>query len=223
MEILEMKNLFIAFGLALLSAGLVFGQSTDIKKGEVYVGYSNGQIDTGVDSGSSINDFFRDRENFNGFEVSGVYNLGRWFGVKGDFSAHFNSTRFNEVFPDPSGPVTVNTKNSNSLYNFLGGIQVKDNNKSGTWKPFAHALIGAAHARSKFTELTCTTSTGTTCPTGFTNETFSDTGLAGAIGGGLDIRLNDKIQIRAIQIDYNPVRIGGFTNHNARFGAGIVF
>jgi hypothetical protein len=223
MEILDMKRLFIALGLTLLSTLLAFGQSSDIKKGEVYVGYSNGQIDTGVDSGSSINDFFRDRENFNGFEASGVYNLGRWFGIKGDFSAHFNSTRFNETFPDPSGPIVVNTKNSNSLYNFLGGIQVKDNSRSGTWKPFAHALVGAAHARSKFTELTCTTSIGTTCPTGFTNDTFSDTGLAAAFGGGLDIRINDKFQIRAIQIDYNPVRMGGFTNHNARIGAGIVF
>lgn len=218
-----MTRLFAALGLAIFSTAIIFGQSADIKKGEFYVGYSNGQIDTGVDSGSSINDFFRDRANFNGFEASGVYNLGRWFGVKGDFSAHFQSQRLNEVFPDPTGPVNVTTKNNNSLYNFLGGVQVKDNRNSGTWKPFAHALIGAAHARSKFTELTCTTATGTTCPTGFTNETISDTGLAGAIGGGLDIRVSDHFQIRAIQIDYNPVRIGGFTNHNARFGAGIVF
>jgi len=218
-----MKNVFMAIGLFLLSTIVAFGQAdADIKKGEGFIGYSNGQIDTGVDSGSSINDFFRDRENFNGFEASGVYNLSRYFGVKGDFSAHFNSTRFNETFPGTT-PVTVNVKNSNTLYNFLGGVQVKDNSNSGTWKPFAHALIGAAHARSEFTELTCTTATGTTCPTGFTDDTFSDTGFAGAFGGGLDIRLNDHIQIRAIQIDYNPVHIGGFTNHNARISAGIVF
>lgn len=220
-----MKKAVIIFGLLMLSASVIFAQTStsDIKKGEVYVGYSNGQIDTGIDSGSSINDFFRDRESFNGFEASGVYNLGRYWGIKGDFSAHFNSNRFSEVFPDPTGPVTVSVKNSNSLYNFLGGVQVKDNSKAGRFKPFAHALVGAAHARSKFTELTCTTSTGTTCPTGFTNETFSDTGFAAALGGGLDIRVNDNFQIRAIQIDWNPVRIGGFTNHNARFGAGIVF
>src|SRR4029078_1976006 len=145
----EMKKFLMAFGLSLLSTTVFYAQATtDIKKGEVFVGYSNGQIDTGVDSGSSINDFFRDRENFNGFEVSGVYNLSRYFGVKGDFSAHFNSTRFNESFPGTT-PVTVNVKNSNSLYNFLGGVQVKDNSNSGTWKPFAHALVGAAHARSE--------------------------------------------------------------------------
>jgi hypothetical protein len=94
----EMKKYVLALGLSLLSTAVCLAQTTDIKKGEVFVGYSNGQIDTGVDSGSSINDFFRDRENFNGFEVSGVYNLSRYFGVKGDFSAHFNSTRFNGRF-----------------------------------------------------------------------------------------------------------------------------
>ena len=219
----EMKKYVLALGLSLLSTAVCLAQTTDIKKGEVFVGYSNGQIDTGVDSGSSINDFFRDRENFNGFEVSGVYNLSRYFGVKGDFSAHFNSTRFNETIPG-TPTVDISVKNSNSLYNFLGGVQVKDNSTEGTWKPFAHALVGAAHARSKFTELTCTVAgTGTPCPTGFTDETFSDTGFAGAFGGGLDIKVSDNFQIRAIQVDWNPVRMGGFTNNNVRIGAGIVF
>jgi hypothetical protein len=223
-DVLKMKGSIFGIMLLVSCSLMVAAQATDNKKGEIFAGYSNGQIDTGVDSGSSINAFFRDRENFNGFEVSGVYNLGRYFGVKGDFSAHFNSQRFSEVFPGPVGTTTtVNVKNDNSLYNFLGGVQVKDNSQSGRWKPFAHALVGAAHARAKFSELTCTTSTGTTCPTGFSNDTFSDTGLAGALGGGLDIRINNNFQIRAIQIDYNPVRVGGFTNHNARFGAGIVF
>ena len=216
-----MYKFISALGLIALSSIFIFGQS-DIKKGEFYVGYSNGQIDTGVDSGSSINAFFRDRSSFNGFELSGVYNFSRWFGLKGDFSGHFKSQRFNESFPG-TVPVTVNTKNDNSLYNFLGGVQIKDNRNSGTWKPFAHAMIGAANARSKFTELTCTTATGTTCPTGFSNETVSNTGFAGVFGGGLDIRINDHFQIRAIQIDYNPVHIGGFTDNNARIGAGIVF
>ena len=80
-----MKKVIMALGLSMLSTLFVFGQSGDTKKGEFYVGYSNGQIDTGVDSGSSINAFFRDRANFNGFEVSGVYNLGRYFRYQGRF------------------------------------------------------------------------------------------------------------------------------------------
>ena len=221
-----MKTLFFALGLVIFSAVIAAAQGTsDYKKSEVFVGYSNGQIDTGADSGSTINAFFRDRENFNGVEASGVYNLTRYIGLKGDFSAHFQRRKFTGDFTDPitGTTTTVSVRNDNSLYNFLGGVQIKDNSKSGRWKPFAHALVGAATARSKFRDIACTTSAGTTCPVGFDNDTFSDTGLAGAFGGGLDIRLNDHIQIRAIQADYNPVRVGGFTNHNARFGAGIVF
>jgi hypothetical protein len=219
-----MKSFLFAFGLVILSAIIASAQTDDIKKGEVFVGYSNGQIDTGVDSGSSINAFFRDRKSFNGFEVSGVYNLSRYFGVKGDFSAHFNRQNLNSVFTNPGGgTTTITTRNDNSIYNVLGGVQVKDNSESGRWKPFAHALVGVANERSKFQDVACTSSTGTTCPVGFTDQTFSNTGFAGAFGGGLDVRINNTFQIRVIQVDYNPVRIGGFTNHNARFGAGIVF
>lgn len=217
----EMKTILIALGLVIISSVISFGQRvSDYKKGEVFVGYSNGQIDTGVDSGSSINAFFRDRANFNGAEVSGVYNLSRYIGLKGDFSAHFNRQDFNQVF---GGTTTITVRNDNSLYNYLGGVQVKDNSQSGRWKPFAHALVGAATERTKFRDIACTSTAGTTCPVGFTNDSFSNTGFAGAFGGGLDIRINNTFQIRAIQIDYNPVRIGGFTNNNARFGAGIVF
>jgi len=217
-----MKKYLLALGLVIISSVIAFGQSSDYKKAEGYVGYSSGQIDTGVDSGSSINAFFRDRTNFKGVEVAGVYNLSRYIGLKGDFSAHFKRQDFNQV-AGPAGTTTITVRNDNSLYNFLCGVQVKDNSESGRWKPFAHALVGAATQRTQFRDIACTTTTGTTCPVGFTNDTFTNTGFAGAFGGGLDIRVGDHFQVRAIQIDYNPVRIGGFTNHNARFGAGIVF
>jgi hypothetical protein len=50
----------------------------------------------------------------------------------------------------------------------------------------------------------------------------SGSGLAGAVGGGLDIRINDRFDIRAGQIDYNPAHLNGVTVHNVRFGAGLV-
>lgn len=71
---------------------------------------------------------------------------------------------------------------------------------------------------------------------------FDDAGFAAAFGGGLDVRLNDRIDIRVIQIDYNPMRFdfsdfGAIgvpgtptplgdpkrTLHNFRIGIGIVF
>jgi opacity protein-like surface antigen len=215
------KKAIIALSIAAVSAASAVAQAQpvdDYKKVEFFAGYSNGQVDTGVDSGNSAVDFFRDRENFNGVNVSGVYNFSRYLGVKGDVSATFN----NNTFSGETGGAVVSFKNNNSLYNFLGGIQVKDNANEGVFKPFGHVLVGVAHARAKFKDYTCTPTTGV-CPTVIApDSTFSDTGFAAAVGGGIDFRVNNRFQIRAIQIDWNPVRSQG-TQNNLRLGAGIVF
>ena len=216
-----MKRYLLALSFTALTAVLTAAQVDDYKKGELYIGYSNGQVDTGLDSGSSAVDFFRDRESFHGFNVSGVYNLNRWLGVKGDISGTYNSSRFNGNVDVGGTPVSISFDTDSSLYNFLGGVQVKDNSREGRFKPFAHALVGAGHARTKFDDFACTP--GNLCAAVIPpDDSFGETGFAGAFGGGLDIRLNDRIQIRAFQVDYNPVRIEGSTSHNARFGAGIV-
>ncbi len=220
--VLNMRNFIAALSFLAVMAGIAIAQgSDDYKKVEVYVGYSNGQVDSGLDSGNSAVDFFRDRESFHGFNVSGVYNVSRYIGIKGDFSGTYNSTRFTGGF-DVGLPYTVSVKNDNSLYNFLGGVQLKDNSRSGRFKPFAHALAGGAHVRTKISDYTCTPTAVCPIPT-FPDQSFGETGFAGAFGGGLDIRLNNKVQIRAFQADYNPLRVSGFTQHNVRFGAGIVF
>ena len=116
------------------------------------------------------------------------------------------------------------------LHNILGGIQIKDNSDEPTFKPFAHALFGVGRTSADLSQ--------------FDNilEDFEDSGFAAAIGGGLDIRLTPRIDLRAIQIDYNPMRfdfsdfgaigIPGTptplgeqkrTLHNFRIGIGIVF
>lgn len=220
-----MKNLIGALCLSLAAGAFAFGQTTavgdDYKKVEGYVGYSNGQVDTGADSGSSVNDFFRDRRNFHGVNVSGVYNFNRYLGVKGDVSGTFNNERFTTTVGGPT-PYTVTAKTNNQLWNFVGGVQLKDNSRSGVFKPFAHAMVGAGHIRSKITDFAC--SPALTCPVippG--DDTFSETGLSGVFGGGIDFRVGDRFQIRAIQVDYNPVRVFGQTDHNLRLGAGIVF
>jgi hypothetical protein len=218
------KRIFTALSIAAVSVVAAAAQTTtvdDFKKAEFYIGYSNGQVDTGLDSGSSVGDFFRDRANFNGVNASGVYNVSRYLGIKGDVSATFNNTRFSETFIDPvtTLPVTASFKTTNSLYNFVGGVQLKDNSREGTFKPFAHAMGGLGHVRTKVSDLQC--SVVLNCPV--LEESFSDNGFTGVFGGGLDIRLNNKVQIRAIQVDYNPLWINSQVDHNLRLGAGIVF
>ena len=218
-----MKKAILFFSLLALGSFSILAQTqavSDYKKAEFYIGYSNGQVDTGIDSGSSVSSFFDDRESFNGFNASGVYNISRYFGLKGDVSGTYKGNTFSDTITDPSGTSTVSFKSNRSLYNFLGGVQVKDNSTETRFKPFAHAMIGAGHARAKIKDFTCTG----VCPAIIVpDETFSDTGLAGVVGGGLDIKVNKNFQIRAIQLDYNPVRVFGATDHNLRIGAGIVF
>ncbi len=191
----------------------------DINKGEFYLGYSNGQVDTGIDSDDSAQDFLRNRANFHGFEVAGVYNVSRYVGLKGDVSGTYNSTQF--TFPVVTGPVTqtVTFDTSNSLYNFLGGVQIKDNASTGRVKPFAHVLVGAGHARTKIDNLSCVSTPNINCGE---LARFSQTGLAGAFGGGLDVRLNDRVDLRAFQVDYNPMKFDGRVDHNIRLGIGFV-
>lgn len=215
-----MKKLLSVFCLTIISSVFAFAQSSDFKRTEFSVGYSNQQVDTGAnsDTGNAARDFFDDRLSFNGFEVSGVYNVSRYVGIKADFSGAYRNRDFNFTTGAGTTAANVNFETKNSLYNALGGVQIKDNSTEARLKPFAHALVGVGHARTKVSNFTSTNTT----TTGIISD-FSDTGLAGAFGGGLDVKLSDKIDLRAVQIDYNPIRLNGQTDHNVRFGIGFVF
>jgi hypothetical protein len=190
---------------------------SDYKKFEFFGGYSHNRVDTGVgDEEPALADIINEREGFNGFEVSATGNLSRYFGIKGDFSGHFKS-QSSPIVGIPGATADIDSR----LFNFLGGVQLKDNSTEGTFKPFAHALAGVAHARNsvEFNGVACAPAVvlGLCSP-----ATESETGFAAAFGGGLDIRANDRISIRAIQVDYNPTRLFDSTQHNFRIGVGIV-
>ena len=63
------------------------------------------------------------------------------------------------------------------------------------------------------------------------SDTASSTDFALAIGGGVDVRVNDRIALRVFQADYNPIFLSdsnelGFGNtraDNVRFSFGVVF
>ena len=204
------KLLFL--GIMIVScASMAFAQSTDdYNKWEFYGGYSHNRVDTG--GGSSI---ITDREGFNGFDTAVTGNITRYVGLKVDFAGHFKNKSI-PLSPPSSARVNVDS----SLYNILGGVQLKDNSTETRFKPFAQALVGLAHGRNKveFIDVVCIAVVPSPC----SNFTETDTGLAGAFGAGLDIRAGSRFDIRAIQIDYNPTRLFDSTQHNFRIGAGIV-
>lgn len=208
------KLLFFAI-LIVATASMAFAQSTDYNKVEGYAGYSHNRVDTGIDDNDpELSDIVNEREGFNGFNASITGNVTRYFGLKGDFSFH----RKDQTFPIGTARVDIDS----SVYNFLGGVQIKDNSKETRFKPFAHALIGAARVRNRadFSADVCIAVFPSPCPVDFTE---TETGFAGAFGGGLDIRAGKRIDIRVIQFDYNPTHVFDSTQHNFRIGAGIVF
>ena len=215
-----MNKLILAFCLMVASSIFAVAQSTDYKKYEAYVGFSNNQIDTGVDSGNDIRSFFNDRRSFNGFEAAGVYNFHRYVGAKVDVSGTYRNRTQTLAFNTGTTTATFTSEAKRSAYNVLGGIQVKDNSSNARIKPFAHGLVGLGHQRINLRNVSCTGVAA--CPSFITNG--SDSGFAGAFGGGLDVKVSDRVDIRAVQVDYNPVWFGdGATQHNVRFGVGVVF
>lgn len=189
-----MRKLFLMAILIACSATVANAQGT----GDDYNKYDifAGYSHNRVDFGDSTGTF-DSREGFNGFNVSGTANVSRYVGVKGDYSFHRKS--FDE------GVINVDA----DLHQLFGGVQFKDNSKETSIKPFAHLMAGFGHAKINVS--------------GVSGLDDSETGFAGIVGGGIDIRVSDRVDFRAIQFDYNPTRLGDGTQHNFRIGVGIVF
>jgi hypothetical protein len=197
--------------LAACGGGTVaLAQGTDdYNQYEFYVGYSHNRVDTNVreDNNTDFDDLFDERTGFHGLNASATGNVNRYIGLKFEFSAYFKDRTFN------FGGRSFNR--DSQVYEFLGGVQIKDNLKTTRVKPFAHALIGVAHINNDFGEFDIPGVDDDA------NDILEDTGLAAAFGGGLDLRVNNRVDIRAFQFDYNPTRFFDRTQHNFRIGAGV--
>jgi opacity protein-like surface antigen len=192
-----MRKLFLTALLVACAAPAAFAQD-DYNKYDFYVGYSHNRVDVGIDDeDTDVDDIFDEREGFNGINVSAKGNFHRYVGAKADYAYHRKGF-------DVLG-VNVNT----SLHTLVGGVEFKDNAKETKVKPFAHLMAGFAHSRADFEDIN--------------DDDITDNGFAGVIGGGVDFRLSDRVDFRAIQFDYNPTHGNGNTSHNFRIGVGLVF
>jgi|SRR5215204_830669 len=197
-----MRKLFMAALLIAATAPFTFAQTgDDYNKYDVGVLYSHNRVDTGIDDPTQ--NFISEREGLHGVEGFVKGNISRYVGLKGSYS--FNRKSF-----DITGGVPTTTFEVDAdLHQLLGGVEFKDNAKETKVKPFAHVMAGVAHAKAKFD--------------GFPAFNESNTGFAGVIGGGVDFRINDRVDFRAVQFDYNPNHGDGETTHNFRIGIGLIF
>jgi len=209
----------ICIYVLLYSAFSAFAQE-HVPRAELFGGYSYLHIDTEGITGSTLDatcnnllgpgtcppGSFGVHPSAHGWNASGQYNATRFLGIKADFSGHYNT------------PVTISSQIANSLaqlgitglppkahsYSYLFGPVVFES--KGRYKPFAHALFGENRIGTNLSNVKIS-------GIGVPGLTASDTAFAMAFGGGLDIRISERIALRAGQVDYF------YTKHDFSGGA----
>ena len=141
--------------------------------------------------------------NMNGWDFAVTENRNRWFGGTLDMSGYYKT------------PVVKGISNSEQIYSILYGPRisipkpalVSSASLLGGATLYAHALFGGSHTSVSVT------------PTG---PHASDFSFGMALGGGLDLPLQNNFAVRA-QVDYfRPTSFGSGQN-NFRLTAGMVF
>ncbi len=146
-----------------------------------------------------------------GWNGSIVGNLNRWFGIEGDVSGHY----YTEDVVNVPG---ANIQGKTNFLTYRVGPKFAFRSEDSPVTPFAHFLVGGAH--------TSGTGSGSVNGTSF-SVSQSSNGLAGAVGGGIDIG-RGVVAIRAIQADYSVFQINDLygtsgTSNGVRLSIGVVF
>ena len=133
--------------------------------------------------------------NFHGWNASLTGNITKRFGIVADFSGHYGS--------ELDGSVLI----KKDAHSFLFGPRFSFRRER--WTPFVYALFGATRFHESATIFGQKLSA-------------SDTGFSSAFGGGLDVKVNDRIAIRAFQLDYFRPNFFGETHNRGRLAVGVV-
>jgi opacity protein-like surface antigen len=133
--------------------------------------------------------------NFHGWNASVTGNITKRFGIVADFSGHYGS--------EIDGPLLVNE----NAHSFLVGPRFTFRGKRVS--PFVYTVFGVTRFHASAT---------------VSGQRLSDTdtGFSSAVGGGLDIKLNDRVAVRAFQIDYFRPNFFGEAHNRGRLAFGLV-
>ncbi len=193
------KLILLTFFLA-CSASFALAQTSDeYAKNEFFAGYS--YHSAGINT-LTVNP---SRTGQNGVNLAYTRNLNRRIGLTVDASAHFKRN---------SQQTSVGTfESQRDQYYLLGGVQFVARGGSRI-TPFARAMVGASLFRGLTTDRS---------PAGNVFTIDDAASLALAFGGGLDLRVSDRLSLRIIQADYTPTFFGPGRQDNIRLSFGVVF
>jgi hypothetical protein len=183
-----MRRIAFALLLPLLFAAFA---SAQVPSGNAFFGYS--YYNTDLTSGNRIST--------NGWEASVEGKIIPFLGIVADFDSHYGSQYFPvDCAPACSGFPILPLKAGFVEHNYLFGPRVSVS--LGKVRPFAEALIGAAHVNVN-------------------RGIGSDTSFATAVGGGLDYKLIPLVAWR-LQGDYVHTSLFTTKQNNVRISTGIV-
>jgi opacity protein-like surface antigen len=216
-EMIYMHKLFFASLLIVCFVPLSVAQSSDPSRFELFGGYSVMRIDYEPDpidphTQTPIILPFSPKQTLHGFNASATVNLTGGFGLTGDFSGHFKTNSVADVL---GGRITTHIR----VFNVLGGPQYRFLRNSRV-SPFVRGLAGVAVTHSTLD-----------VPSINARDDFSSTDFALALGGGVDVRVSERVAVRVFQVDYNPIFLDKSNTlafpklraDNVRFSFGVVF
>jgi opacity protein-like surface antigen len=133
--------------------------------------------------------------NFHGWNSSVTGNVTKRFGIVADVSGQYGS--------ELEGSVRV----KQDAHSFLFGPRFSFRGKR--LNPFLYALLGVTRFHESAT---------------VSGREFSasDSGFSSALGGGLDVKVNERVAIRAFQIDYFRPNFFGEAHNRGRLAFGVV-
>jgi opacity protein-like surface antigen len=222
-----MKISLLVCAATLLVASLAAAQDTP--QYEVFVGGSYLRVHSGGAELTQLLDlsaiqYQPHNSNFNlyGWEASITENLNRWFGGELEASGFYGSPDANFLYPaselvSPSPDFARRVPVITRYQMVMFGPRL-------TWRTrgnlvfFAHLPIGAAYVNTSLNESAVVASNFTNLPAGTIK---SSSGLALSPGVGIEVRLNERVTIRPVQLDYLMTRLLGERQDNARVSAGL--
>jgi hypothetical protein len=136
-------------------------------------------------------------KNNSGFAVQLFYKFKPNLGIGGDLACAWGSGRLG---------TTIDVRLQRCTYAF--GPQI-NTNPTGKVRFFFHPLVGGVHDANK-------TTAGT-----LISKSSADA-LMLSIGGGFDVKVSHRVEVRPIQVDFQPTHFGGSWQQNWRLGTGLV-
>ncbi len=143
-------------------------------------------------------------QSFNGGGGAVVYNVLSWLGVKAEIMGY----SFGSGWTHKLVELGYTGSASANMFTYQFGPQIKKH--SGKLQPYAQTLYGIAHSSGYAAVLRAKGSGTYVLASGGGN----DNAFAMEIGGGLDIPVSKRVQIRPVELDYQLTRFG-FQNFSA--------